>query len=68
MNVFPQSYHPRTFVILIMLAVQHDKEINRRTREVFKRLVKVAAEHGWGEYRTHTGLERAGHAKLTAES
>ena len=26
------------------------------TREVFKRLVKVAAEHGWGEYRTHTAF------------
>ena len=55
-NVFPQSYHPRTFVILIMFAVQQDVVINRRTREVFRRLVKIAAEHGWGEYRTHTAF------------
>jgi len=55
-NVFPQSYHPRTFVILIMFYVMHDVAINQRTREVFKRLVKVAAEHGWGEYRTHTAF------------
>jgi len=56
LNVFPQSYHPRTFVILIMFNVMHDVAINRRTREVFGRLVKVAAEHGWGEYRTHTAF------------
>jgi 4-cresol dehydrogenase (hydroxylating) len=53
-NVFPQSYHPRTFVILIMFGVLHDVEANRQTREVFRRLIEVAAEHGWGEYRTHT--------------
>ncbi|HEX5048514.1 MAG TPA: FAD-binding oxidoreductase [Gammaproteobacteria bacterium] len=56
LNVFPQSYHPRTFVILIMFNVMPDPAVNRRTREVFKRLVQVAAEHGWGEYRTHTAF------------
>jgi 4-cresol dehydrogenase (hydroxylating) len=55
-NVFPQSYHPRTFVILIMFAVQQDVAINRRTRDVFRRLVEIAAAHGWGEYRTHTAF------------
>ena len=55
-NVFPQSYHPRTFVILIMFAVLHDPEANRQTRQVFRRLIEVAAEHGWGEYRTHTAF------------
>jgi 4-cresol dehydrogenase (hydroxylating) len=53
-NVFPQSYHPRTFVILIMFSVMHDVEANRQTRALFRRLIEVAAEHGWGEYRTHT--------------
>jgi 4-cresol dehydrogenase (hydroxylating) len=56
LNVFPQSYHPRTFVILIMFNVMPDVESNQRTREVFKRLVAIAAEHGWGEYRTHTAF------------
>ena len=27
-----------------------------KTRETFKYLIKVAAEHGWGEYRTHTAF------------
>ena len=55
-NVFPQSYHPRTFVILIMFSVLRDVEANKKTREVFRRLIQVAAEHGWGEYRTHTAF------------
>jgi len=54
--VFPQSYHARTLVILCMFYVMPDAETNRRTREVFRRLIEVAAEHGWGEYRTHTAF------------
>jgi FAD/FMN-containing dehydrogenase len=26
---------------------------NKKSREVFRRLIQVSAEHGWGEYRTH---------------
>ncbi len=55
-NVFPQSYHPRTLVILVGFPVTHDVEKNKNTRRLFKHLVKVAAEHGWGEYRTHTAF------------
>ena len=32
----------------------HNVESNRQTRTLFRRLIEVAAEHGWGEYRTHT--------------
>ena len=55
-NVFPQSYHQRTFVILVGFSVIRDQTTNQRTREIFRRLVQVAAEHGWGEYRTHTAF------------
>jgi 4-cresol dehydrogenase (hydroxylating) len=54
--VFPQSYHPRTLVILCMFYVMPDAAANQAARSVFKRLVEVAAEHGWGEYRTHTAF------------
>jgi 4-cresol dehydrogenase (hydroxylating) len=54
--VFPQSYHPRTFVILCMFYVLADPVHNEAVRRTFKRLVEVAAEHGWGEYRTHTAF------------
>ena len=55
-NVPPYSYHQRTFTILVGFTVSRDADVNRKTREIFRELVKVAAEHGWGEYRTHTAF------------
>lgn len=55
-NVPPYSYHQRTFTILVGFTVTRDIDTNRKTREIFRELVKVAAEHGWGEYRTHTAF------------
>ncbi len=54
--VLPWAFFPRAFVLLFGFPIEHDVEKNRKTREVFKRLVEVAAEHGWGEYRTHTTM------------
>jgi 4-cresol dehydrogenase (hydroxylating) len=54
--VFPQSYHQRTFTILLGFSVTRDVAENRKNREIFRELVRVAAEHGWGEYRTHTAF------------
>jgi FAD/FMN-containing dehydrogenase len=48
----PQSYHPRTFVMLYGFPITRDVETNRKNRETFRRMVKLAAEHGWAEYRT----------------
>jgi len=50
------SFFARAFVIIYFFPIEHDVEKNRRNREIFKRLVKVAADHGWGEYRTHTAF------------
>ncbi|MFZ0981353.1 MAG: FAD-binding oxidoreductase [Candidatus Acidiferrales bacterium] len=52
----PWSYFPRSFVLLFGFPIEHDVEKNRKTREVFKRLAQAGAEHGWGEYRTHTAF------------
>jgi (+)-pinoresinol hydroxylase len=52
----PWSFFPRSFVLLFGFPIEHDVEKNRKTREVFKRLVEVAADYGWGEYRTHTAF------------
>jgi 4-cresol dehydrogenase (hydroxylating) len=54
--VFPQSYHPRTLVILCMFYVMPEAKHNQAVRDTFRRLVDVAAQHGWGEYRTHTAF------------
>ena len=54
--VFPQSYHPRTLVILCMFYVMPEAKHNQAVRSTFRRLVEVAAQNGWGEYRTHTAF------------
>ena len=43
-------------MILVGFPIYHDVEKNKNTRKVFRHLIKVAAEHGWGEYRTHTAF------------
>jgi len=53
---FPTTYFARCFVFLFLFTVTQDVETNRKTRAVFKRLVRVAAEHGWGDYRTHVAF------------
>ena len=50
------TYYPRAFFFLFIFPIEHDVEKNRKMRAAFKRLVQVAAEHGWGEYRTHTAF------------
>jgi 4-cresol dehydrogenase (hydroxylating) len=52
----PSTYFSRCFVLLCVFPLAHDLEANRKTREVFKRLIRMMAEHGWGEYRTHVAF------------
>jgi (+)-pinoresinol hydroxylase len=48
----PLCYWQRSFVYIFLFPVTHDIETNRRNREAFRKLVKICADHGWGEYRT----------------
>ncbi len=52
----PWSYYPRAFVLLFGVSIYRDREKNKKSREIFKRLVEVSAKHGWGEYRTHVAF------------
>jgi hypothetical protein len=48
----PFTFWERSFLFLFGFPVTHDIEKNKRSRAAFKRLVEVAAEAGFGEYRT----------------
>jgi 4-cresol dehydrogenase (hydroxylating) len=49
----PACWHYRAFIMITSLPVSRlNPEINRRSRETFRRLASLAAEHGWGEYRS----------------
>jgi len=45
--------YPRCLVFLFTLPLSQDESHNRRTRAFFSHLIKLAAQHGWGEYRAH---------------
>jgi FAD/FMN-containing dehydrogenase len=48
----PFCFWERSFLFLFGFPVTHEVEKNKKTRAAFTQLVKIAAEHGWGEYRT----------------
>jgi (+)-pinoresinol hydroxylase len=48
------SFHPRTFILINSFpTMRNDTEANRRMRAAYEDAVRVAAEHGWGQYRAH---------------
>lgn len=44
-------------MFIIPFWISKDPEKNKQTREAFRALIKIAAEHGWGEYRTATAFQ-----------
>ena len=48
----PTTYWNRGFIYLFGFPVSKDIETNRKNRAKFEQLVRIAAQHGWGEYRT----------------
>jgi 4-cresol dehydrogenase (hydroxylating) len=49
----PACWHYRAFIMITSLPVSRlDSAINRKSRAAFEALARVAAEHGWGEYRS----------------
>jgi 4-cresol dehydrogenase (hydroxylating) len=55
----PGTYWHRAFIFIFGFPITHDVETNRKNREAFKKLVKIAAEQGWGEYRTAPAYQDA---------
>jgi len=53
------TYWQRAFIFLFGFPITKDIEVNRKNRAAFKALVKIAAEHGWGEYRTAPAYQDA---------
>src|SRR5690606_29118224 len=49
----PQTWQYRTYVYLFPVFISRsDKAHNRKAVEDFRALIRIAAEHGWTEYRT----------------
>lgn len=50
---YAETFHWRSFIMFHGLPVTRDPKANAKTRAAYQRMVTVAAEHGWGFYRTH---------------
>jgi (+)-pinoresinol hydroxylase len=51
------SFHPRTMLLVSSFPTwRGNREANLRVRAEYERIVKLAAEHGWGQYRAHAGF------------
>ena len=49
----PLGWYHRSFIYLMGVPVTKDEKINEKSVENYRHMIQVAAEHGWGEYRTH---------------
>jgi len=52
----PVGCWERSFIFITAFSVFRDAAVNKKNRDAFRRLVEVAAQHGWGEYRTATSF------------
>ena len=48
----PSTYWRRAFIFIMGFPITHDPAVNKKNRDAFKTMVRICAEHGWGEYRT----------------
>jgi FAD/FMN-containing dehydrogenase len=51
------SFHLRTFIVISSFPLmRNDVDFNRRVRAAYESAVKVTAENGWGQYRSHAAF------------
>jgi len=53
---YAQNYHRRAFIMFQGVYLTADRDENARARALYKRLLEVSGEHGWGIYRAHAGF------------
>jgi hypothetical protein len=55
----PSTYWRRAFIFIFGFPITHDAATNRKNRDAFKTMIRICAEHGWGEYRTAPAFQEA---------
>jgi len=53
----PYPAWERCLMFIIAFYLTEDQEQNKKTREAFRELVKIAGKHGWGEYRAPSAFQ-----------
>ncbi len=55
----PVSSWYRAYILVMAIPVHKDPETNKALRAKVKELIRICAEHGWGEYRTAPAFQDA---------
>ncbi|MGE3530962.1 MAG: FAD-binding oxidoreductase [Steroidobacteraceae bacterium] len=55
----PMAYWNRSFMLGYGFSVTHDPEKNKKIRDGILKMMEVAAQHGWAEYRTPPAFQDA---------
>jgi (+)-pinoresinol hydroxylase len=55
----PSCYWERAFIFIFGFPVTTDIKTNQKNRAAFHKLIRIAGEHGWGEYRTAPAFQDA---------
>ncbi|WP_066552994.1 FAD-binding oxidoreductase [Croceicoccus bisphenolivorans] len=50
----PSPFYERSFLFILGFPIVDDPDVNKAVIAAFRELIRVGAEHGWGEYRTPT--------------
>lgn len=53
-GMMPIGWYYRSFIYLMAFSISSNPEMNKRTEEVYREMIQIAASYGWGEYRTHS--------------
>ncbi len=48
----PSMYYKRAFMFIFAIMVSTDAAVNKKNREAFRKMIRIAAEKGYVEYRT----------------
>jgi 4-cresol dehydrogenase (hydroxylating) len=48
----PAGFFERSFFMVLGFPITNNPELNKACVQAFRELIRVGAEHGWGEYRT----------------
>lgn len=55
----PVSSWYRAFILVMAIPIHKDQEKNAHLRAAVKELIRICADHGWGEYRTAPAFQDA---------
>jgi 4-cresol dehydrogenase (hydroxylating) len=48
----PAPFYERTFLFILGFPIMDDPALNKASVDAFRELIRIGADHGWGEYRT----------------